>query len=74
MILRLHEREALLTGDAAYTRRTIEKTALPYRMEDEHRFRRSLREIQLYARENPGALVICGHDFAQWRTLEAEYS
>ena len=26
-------------------------------------------EIQLYARENPGALVICGHDFEQWREL-----
>jgi glyoxylase-like metal-dependent hydrolase (beta-lactamase superfamily II) len=74
VILRLREREALLTGDAAYTRRTIEKTALPYRMEDEHRFRRSLREIQLYEREKPGALVICGHDFAQWRTLRPEYS
>ena len=48
VVLRLREREALLTGDAAYTRRTIEETALPYRMEDEHRFRRSLREIQLY--------------------------
>ena len=42
-------------------------------MEDEHRFRRSLREIQLYARENPDALVICGHDFEQWRTLREVY-
>jgi glyoxylase-like metal-dependent hydrolase (beta-lactamase superfamily II) len=73
VVLRLGEREALLTGDAAYTRRTIEETALPYRMEDEHRFRRSLREIQLYERENPDALVICGHDFKQWRTLRPVY-
>jgi glyoxylase-like metal-dependent hydrolase (beta-lactamase superfamily II) len=73
VVLRLREREALLTGDAAYTRRTIEETALPYRMEDEHRFRRSLREIQLYERERPDALVICGHDFEQWRTLRDVY-
>jgi N-acyl homoserine lactone hydrolase len=73
VILRLREREALLTGDAAYTERTIADTALPYRMEDEHRFRRSLREIQLYSREHPGALVITGHDMPQWRRLAPYY-
>ena len=44
----------LLTGDAAYTRRTLEESRLPYRMEDEHRFRRSLQgDPALHARE-PG--------------------
>jgi N-acyl homoserine lactone hydrolase len=73
VVLRLRDRNVLLTGDAAYTRRTLEESRLPYRMEDEHRFRRSLKEIQLYARENPKALVICGHDFEQWRGLAEVY-
>ena len=73
VVLRLRDRSVLLTGDAAYTRRTLGESRLPYRMEDEHRFRRSLKEIQLYARENPSALVICGHDFEQWRELDAVY-
>ena len=39
-------------------------------MEDEHRFRRSLREIQLYIEQTPDALVIPGHDMAAWRRLD----
>ena len=38
VVLRLMGRELLLTGDAAYTMRTITDTALPYRMDDEHFF------------------------------------
>jgi glyoxylase-like metal-dependent hydrolase (beta-lactamase superfamily II) len=73
VILRLADRDALLTADAAYTRRTIEQTALPFRMADEHRFRRSLREIQLYIEQNPDALVVPGHDMAAFRRLDAIY-
>lgn len=73
VILRLKGREALLTGDAAYTRRTIRDTALPYLVHDEHRFRRSLREIQLYQRGAPEALIVTGHDMEQWRELEPVY-
>jgi N-acyl homoserine lactone hydrolase len=73
VILRLSNRDVLLTGDAAYTERTIAETAVPYRMEDEHRFRRSLREIQLYSREHPDAVVITGHDMGQWKRLAPYY-
>lgn len=73
VILRLSDREALLAADAAYTRRSIEETALPQRMHDEHRSRRSLREIQLYAERNPEALVVPGHDMDAWRELEPLY-
>ena len=73
VILRLGSREALLTGDAAYTRRALEGGPLPYKMEDEHLFRRSLREIQLYMEATPGALVIPGHDMDAWRALEPVY-
>jgi N-acyl homoserine lactone hydrolase len=73
VILRLAERDVLLTADAAYTRQTIADTALPYKMDDEHRFRRSLREIQLYIEQNPDALVIPGHDMPAWRRLDSVY-
>jgi glyoxylase-like metal-dependent hydrolase (beta-lactamase superfamily II) len=73
VLLRLRDRDALLAIDAAYTTRTLEESVLPYQMADEHRFKRSLREIQLYAENNPGALVVPGHDMAAWRRLDAVY-
>lgn len=73
VVLRLRERDVLLTADAAYTQRTIAETALPQRVDDEHRFRRSLREIQLYIEQNPGALVVPGHDLAAFRRLDSVY-
>jgi N-acyl homoserine lactone hydrolase len=73
VILRLKEREVLVAGDAIYSQRTLRDSHLPYRMADEHLFRRSLREIQLYERETPDALIIPGHDLEHWRTLEPTY-
>ena len=74
-VLRLGEdREALIAGDAAYTRRTIDEGLRPWHLEDEHRFGRSLREIQLYAEHNPAALVVPGHDMTAWRELDAVYA
>jgi glyoxylase-like metal-dependent hydrolase (beta-lactamase superfamily II) len=73
VVLRLRDREALLCSDAAYTRSTIEDTRLPYKMEDEHRFRRSLREIQLYAEQTPDALVVPGHDMRAFLLLDRSY-
>lgn len=73
VVLRLADRDVLLTSDAAYTRTTIADTALPYRMADEHRFRRSLREIQLYIAQHPDALVVPGHDMEAWRKLQDVY-
>ncbi len=74
VVLRLSDREALLTGDAAYTMDTIRKSWMPYLMVDEHRYRRSLREIQLYVEQTPGALVIPGHDMQLWKTLQNSYA
>jgi glyoxylase-like metal-dependent hydrolase (beta-lactamase superfamily II) len=73
VVLRLRDRDVLIVGDAAYTESTIADTALPARMADEHRFRRSLREIQLYIERNPGVLAIPGHDMPAWRRLDAVY-
>jgi N-acyl homoserine lactone hydrolase len=73
VILRLRDRDALLCGDAAYTLHTFETGHLPAQSEDEHRFRRSLRELQLFAGESPGVLVIPGHDFEAWKALDPSY-
>ncbi len=74
VVVRLMGRELLLTGDAAYTMRTITDTALPHRMADEHFFRRSLREIQLYAERTPTAVIVPGHDMDRWENLKAVYT
>jgi glyoxylase-like metal-dependent hydrolase (beta-lactamase superfamily II) len=73
VILRLRDREALIAGDAIYTMQTLRDSHLPTRMEDAHRFQRSLREIQLYAEQTPDALIVPGHDMEAWRSLEPVY-
>jgi glyoxylase-like metal-dependent hydrolase (beta-lactamase superfamily II) len=73
IVLRLSDREVLIASDAVYTMRTLEETALPFKMADEHRFRRSLKEIQLYRSGRPDALVIPGHDMQVWRRLQTVY-
>jgi glyoxylase-like metal-dependent hydrolase (beta-lactamase superfamily II) len=73
VVLRLTTRDALIAGDAIYSRRTLETGHKPYRMEDEHLFERSLREIQLYAEGTPDALIVPGHDMEAWRELSPTY-
>jgi N-acyl homoserine lactone hydrolase len=73
VVVRLAQGEALLAGDAIYTHRTLTEGTLPARVEDAHDFRRSLREIQLYAEQTPSALIVPGHDAAAWRALEPVY-
>ena len=67
MVLRAKGREVLVAGDAIYLRETLDASHLPYRMEDEHLFRRSLREIAQYRKETPDALIIPGHDWKAWQ-------
>jgi glyoxylase-like metal-dependent hydrolase (beta-lactamase superfamily II) len=74
VLLRLSDREALLTGDAAFTRRALAGEATPMVLDDAHRYRRSLREIQRFAEQAPQALVIPGHDGEAWAELERSYS
>ena len=73
MILRLKDREALVAGDAIYFLRTLDDERRGWSMADEHNWRRSLGEIQLYRRENPDALIIPGHDPEVWAGLEPRY-
>jgi N-acyl homoserine lactone hydrolase len=62
VVLRLREREVLLTGDAIYLRRNLDEMRLSHRTADDHLYERSLREIRQYTRETPDALVIPSHD------------
>ena len=66
LIVRLAEREALLAGDAIYHIDALEHERRGHFLQDEHNWRRSLREIQLYRRENPDALIIPSHDHELW--------
>jgi N-acyl homoserine lactone hydrolase len=65
--------EVLLAGDAIYVRRNLDDSHLPHRTEDDHLYRRSLREIRQYVQETPDAVVIPGHDWEAWQELEAVY-
>jgi glyoxylase-like metal-dependent hydrolase (beta-lactamase superfamily II) len=73
VVLRTKGHEVLVAGDAVELRETLETAHLPYRVEDEHLFRRSLREIAQYRKETPDALIIPGHDWEAWQALQAEY-
>jgi glyoxylase-like metal-dependent hydrolase (beta-lactamase superfamily II) len=73
VLLQLKGREALLTADAAYERRTIDQRVRPLFMADEHRFWRSLNEIRRYVESSPEALVITGHDRHAWPQLQPVY-
>ena len=73
-VLRLRDREVLVAGDAIYTTRTLEDGVLPYKMADEHHFRRSLKEIQRYRERTPGALIIPGHDWDNFSALDPAYA
>jgi glyoxylase-like metal-dependent hydrolase (beta-lactamase superfamily II) len=73
VLVRLRGREALICGDAAYTRRAIDEDITPLLMHDEHLFFRSLREIRRFVERTPGLIVIPGHDREVWPTLDEVY-
>jgi N-acyl homoserine lactone hydrolase len=74
VILRLKNREMLVAGDAVYFVETLEHEQRGLFIDDEHNWRRSLREIQLYRRENPDALIVPSHDHALWEKLDPVYA
>jgi N-acyl homoserine lactone hydrolase len=73
VVVRTAGGEVLVAGDAIYLRRNLDDTHLPNRTEDDHLYRRSLREMQQYVRETPDALVIPGHDWQAWQALDSVY-
>jgi N-acyl homoserine lactone hydrolase len=74
LIVRLAGREALLTGDAAYTLGTLRRDERPWRSDDSAAFERSLGELRAWDLEHPAALVVPGHDMDAWEELAELYS
>jgi glyoxylase-like metal-dependent hydrolase (beta-lactamase superfamily II) len=73
LVVRTAGPEFLIAGDAAYTMRTIKESTMPYGPQDEHEFRRSLKEVQRYLEQTPDAAVCPGHDLAAFRALKPLY-
>ncbi len=74
IVLALAGRELLLTGDAAYTRRTIDEQLVPIFFADVPLYERSLAQIRAYVQQRPNAVVIAGHDAANWPLLQPVYA
>jgi N-acyl homoserine lactone hydrolase len=73
VVLRTGDGEFLVAADAAYTMRTLHESVMPYGAHDEHEFRRSLKEVQRYLEQTPGAVVSVGHDLEAFRALKPVY-
>ncbi len=73
VVLRLRERDFIVAADAVYTMRQLEGGPEPLRPEDTHNWRRSRRELQLFHRDYPRAVIVPGHDAGFWATLNDRY-
>jgi N-acyl homoserine lactone hydrolase len=73
VIARLRDRDFVIAGDAVYTMRQLEGGPGQPRPHDPHLWRRSLQELQLFHREYPQAVIVPGHDPAEWQALDAKY-
>ena len=73
VICRLRDRDFVIAGDAIYTHAQLEGADPPPAPVDVHNWRRSLRELQQFARTYPRAVIVPGHDADHWPTLEPLY-
>jgi glyoxylase-like metal-dependent hydrolase (beta-lactamase superfamily II) len=73
VFLRLPRRDFVVCGDLAYNWAQFQGKAEPTMMQDEHNWRRSLREMQAYREQYPYALIVPGHDPDFWPKLDARY-
>jgi N-acyl homoserine lactone hydrolase len=74
VICRLSDRDFVIAGDAVYTRAQLDGGPEPPRPFDLHNWRRSLRELQLFARNYPQAVIVPGHDPEEFEKLQARYA
>lgn len=73
VVLRLADRQMLIAGDAIFLADQLEPGAdLAARPRDRHEYERSIREMQLFRRENPSAIITPGHDPGFYERLPAE--
>jgi N-acyl homoserine lactone hydrolase len=73
VILHLRERDFVVAADAVYTLNQLEGGPEPLRPLDMHNWRRSRRELQLFHREYPNAIIVPGHDREFLSKLEKRY-
>jgi glyoxylase-like metal-dependent hydrolase (beta-lactamase superfamily II) len=74
VICRLADRDLVIAGDAVYTYAQLDGGSEPPRPVDLHNWRRSLRELQLFARNYPQAVIVPGHDPQLFDRLEKSYA
>jgi len=73
VVARLRDRDLVIASDAVYTQAQLEGRNPPPRPLDMHRWSRSLRELQQFARTYPRAEIIHGHDPERWKTVAKSY-
>lgn len=73
VICHLRDRDLVIAGDAIYTIGQLGDAPEPPRPLDRHNWRRSMRELQHFARTFPQAVILPGHDPEHWRTVERAY-
>ena len=73
VICRLSDRDFVIAGDAIYTYAQLGGADPPPRPVDMHNWRRSLRELQQFAKTYPQAVIVPGHDVDHWPTLQGRY-
>jgi glyoxylase-like metal-dependent hydrolase (beta-lactamase superfamily II) len=73
VLIRLPGRDVLIAGDAAFTRSAIERGMMPMYLHDEIACRASLAELRGWVAVHPDAVVVPGHDAAEWERLEVVY-
>jgi glyoxylase-like metal-dependent hydrolase (beta-lactamase superfamily II) len=72
ILLRTEAGELLLTGDAAYTTRTLAQRWVPLFVEDVRQYLDSLELLARWTDERPGSPVLCGHD--PWSAADLQRS
>ncbi len=73
VVCRLRDRDLVIAGDAIYTIGQLGDAPEPPRPFDLHNWRRSMRELQHFARTYPQAVILPGHDPEHWKTVEQRY-
>jgi len=73
VICRLRDRDLVIAGDAIYTIGQLDGAPEPPRPLDRHNWRRSMRELQHFARTYPQAVILPGHDPEHWKTVATRY-
>ncbi len=73
LICRLRDHDLVIGGDAIYTLDQLDGAPEPPRPFDRHNWRRSMRELQHFARTYPQAVVFAGHDPQQMDLFGKRY-